>query len=128
MKIAALISRFLLGLMFLVFGLNGFFSFLPQGPMPAGPAGQYLGLLMSTHYIIVPCAVMVVSGALFLVNRFVPLALVLIAPVLVNILTFHVTMDPSGIVLGALATLFWFVVALRERSAFSGILRSRNPS
>ncbi len=128
MKIAALISRFLLGLMFLVFGLNGLFPFLPQGPMPTGPAGQFLGVLMSTHYILGPCAIMIVSGALFLANRFVPLALVLIAPVIVNILLFHVTMYPAGIVPGALATLFWFVVAVRERSAFAGLLRSRNPS
>lgn len=128
LKITALICRVLLGLMFLVFGLNGLFPFMPQGPMPTGPAGQFLGLLMTTHYMVVPCLVMVVSGALFLVNRFVPLALVLIAPVIVNILTFHLCMNPAGIVPGVFVTLFWFVIALRERSAFSGVFRSRNPN
>ncbi|HEY5080199.1 MAG TPA: DoxX family protein [Opitutaceae bacterium] len=128
MKIAALVCRILLGLTFLVFGLNGLFPFIPQGPMPTGPAGQFLGVLISTHYIVVPSAVMVVTGALFLVNRFVPLALVLIAPVIVNILVFHLCMNPGGIVPGTLVTLFWFVVALRERSASSGLMRARNPN
>jgi len=78
MKIAATIARLLLGLMFLVFGLNDFLLFIPVGQLPPGPAGQFLGLLLSTHFVYGVGLVMVVSGALLLVNRFVPLALTLL--------------------------------------------------
>jgi putative oxidoreductase len=125
MKIAALVSRVLLGLMFLVFGLNGFLHFFPQGPMPPGPAGQFIGVLAATHYISFVFALQVVCGILFLVNRYVPLAVAMIAPVIVNILLFHALMDPAGILPGAFATLFWIIVAYRVRSAFAGIFRSR---
>ena len=100
MKIAIHIARVLLAVMFLVFGLNGFFHFLPQGPMPSGLAGQFFGVLMASHYYVAIFLVQVVSGALFLANRYVPLALVLIAPVIVNILLYHVLMNPGGILPG----------------------------
>jgi putative oxidoreductase len=125
MKIAASIARFLLGAMFLVFGLNGFFNFLPQGPMPTGLAGQYMEVLTASHYMAFVFFVQLVCGVLFLVNRYVPLALVMIAPVLVNILLFHALMNPSGIAPGIVATVLWFVVALRLRPAFAGILQKR---
>jgi len=70
-------------------------------------------------------AIMVVSGILFLVNRYVPLALVLLAPVLVNILLFHILMQPKGVAMGALATVLWFLVAYRVRSAFYGLFQQR---
>jgi len=123
MKIAATIARYLLGLMFLVFGLNDFLHFIPMGSMPPGPAGQFATLLMETHYFLAVGFVMVLSGALLLINRYVPLALVLLAPVLVNILLFHLFMNPSGIGMGLLATVLWVLVALRVRSAFAGLLQ-----
>jgi uncharacterized membrane protein YphA (DoxX/SURF4 family) len=125
MKTTALIARVLLGVLFLVFGLNGLFPFLPQGPAPTGVAGQFLGALTASHYLAFVFLVQLVCGVLFLVGRYVPLALVLIAPVIVNILLFHSLMNPGGIVPGAIATLLWLVVACRERSAFAGILRSK---
>ena len=123
MKITALIARVLLGLLFLVFGLNGFLHFLPQGPMPTGLAGQFIGVLAASHYIDFVFALQVLCAVLFLVGRYVPLALALIAPVIVNILLFHALMNPGGILPGAVAMLLWLVVACRERSAFAGILR-----
>ena len=125
MKIAATIARLLLGLMFLVFGLNDFLHFIPMGTMPPGPAGQFAGLLMSTHYMYAVGLVMVISGALLLVNRYVPLGLVLLGPVLVNILLFHILMQPKGIAMGALATILWILVAIRVRSAFYGLFQQR---
>jgi hypothetical protein len=125
MKIAIHIARVLLAVMFLVFGLNGFFHFLPQGPMPSGLAGQFFGVLMASHYYVAIFLVQVVSGALFLANRYVPLALVLIAPVIVNILLYHVLMNPGGILPGALAAVLWLVVAYGVRPAFAGILQKR---
>jgi len=85
MKIAALIARLLLGLIFVVFGLNGFLNFLSMGPMPTGVAGQFIGALFQSHYLHAVAAVQVVGGLLLLVNRFVPLALVLLGAVIANI-------------------------------------------
>lgn len=123
MKIAATIARYLLGLMFLVFGLNGFLHFIPMGPMPAGPAGEFASLLGTTHYMNAVSLVMVVSAILFLVNRYVPLGLVLLGPVLVNILLFHLFMAPGSIGTGAVATILWILVALRVRTAFDPLLQ-----
>jgi hypothetical protein len=125
MKIAAMIARYLLGLMFLVFGSNDFLHFIPMGPMPPGAAGEFAGLLIATHYMNFVGLIMVVSGILFLLNRYVPLALVLLAPVLVNILLFHILMQPKGVAMGALATVLWFLVAYRVRSAFAGLFQKR---
>jgi putative oxidoreductase len=96
MKIVTLIARILLGLVFLVFGLNGFLNFLNTGPAPTGLAGQFLGALILSHYYWVVAALQIAGGALLLVNRFVPLALVLLGPVIVNIICFHVFMNPMG--------------------------------
>ena len=74
MKIAALIARLLLGLIFVVFGLNGFLHFIP-GPMPSGLAGQFIGALFQSHYVLVVSALQVAGGVLLLVNRYVPLGL-----------------------------------------------------
>jgi putative oxidoreductase len=125
MKIAALISRLLLALTFLTFGLNGFLHFLPQGPMPTGLAGQFMSVLTSSHYLAFVFAIQLVCGILFLVNRYVPLALAAIAPVIVNILLFHALMNPSGILPGTLAALFWCVLAYHARSAFEGLFQKR---
>ncbi len=62
MKIVTMIARYLLGLMFLVFGCNIFFNFIPMGPMPAGLAGQFMGALFASHYFYVVGAMMVSIG------------------------------------------------------------------
>src|SRR5713101_6753479 len=99
MKIVTLIARLLLGLVFVVFGLNGFLNFLSMGPMPSGLAGQFVGALVLSHYFWVVAALQVAGGALLLVNRFVPLGLALLGPVIVNIILYHVLMNPTGIAL-----------------------------
>ncbi len=125
MRIAATISRYLLGLMFLVFGLNGFFHFLPQPPPSSALAGQFFGVMMGSHYMVPVFLVQVIGGVLLLANRFVPLALTLLGPVLVNILTFHITMDPGGVGPGILATVLWAIVFMSVRTAFDGIFQAR---
>ena len=97
MNIAALITRILLGLVFFVFGLNGFLNFMP-GSLPPGPAGQFLNLLAQSHYGLFVSALQVAGGALLLANRYVPLALVLLGPVIVNIFFYHLLMDRSGLI------------------------------
>jgi hypothetical protein len=118
MKIVTLIARLLLGLMFLVFGANAFLNFIPMGAMPPGLAGQFMTVLFAAHYFYIVGAIMVFSGILLLANRFVGLGLTLLAPVLFNILVFHVLMNPSGIGLGALATLLWLLVGWEHRVVF----------
>ena len=125
MKIVTMIARYLLGLMFVVFGSNMFLNFIPMGPLPTGVAGQFTAALLAAHYFYVVGAVMVVSGVLFLVNRFVGLGLTLLAPVLFNILTFHLLMNPSGIAAGAFATLLWLLVAWEHRIVFARLFAAR---
>ena len=125
MRIVTLIARILLGLVFLVFGLNGFLNFLNTGPAPTGLAGQFLGALILSHYYWVVAALQIAGGALLLVNRFVPLALVLLGPVIVNIICFHVFMNPSGAPPAAVVTVLWLIVFYRHRLYFSGVFVQR---
>jgi putative oxidoreductase len=124
MKIIPHISRFLLGLIFLVFGLNGFLHFIPMPP-PSGVAGQFLGAIFVSKYLLVVSGLQVISAALLLINRFLPLALTILGPIIVNILLFHGLMNPAGIGLAVFVALFWGVVFVRVRSAFAGIFQAR---
>lgn len=124
MKIAILIARVLLGLLFLVFGLNGFLHFIPMPP-PTGLAAQYMGALYVSHYLAVIFLVQVIGGALLLANRFVPLALILLGPVLVNILLFHSFMAPAGLPLALFTTVLWGLVFYGVRRAFAGVFIQR---
>jgi putative oxidoreductase len=120
MKVAVLIARILLGLVFVFFGLNAFFNFL-HAPMPPGLAGQFTGALFASHFYVVPFGFQILGGLLMLAGRYVSLGLVILAPILVNILTFHLTMAP-GILPGLVCTLLWFVVFAAHRESFRGIL------
>jgi putative oxidoreductase len=124
MKIAVLVARILLGLMFLVFGLNGFLDFLHM-PMPTGVAGQYIGALFVSHYIAVVLLVEIVGAVLLLSGQFVALALILLGPVIVNILVFHSTMLPSGLPPALVAAVLWFVIFAGHRQAFAGIFSQK---
>jgi putative oxidoreductase len=123
MKTASTISRYLLGVIFLVFGLNGFLNFIPTPPL-SGVVGQFVGALFVSHYLMAIMAVQLVAGILLFINRFVPLGLTLLGPVIVNILFVHVFMDPSGLPRAALVIILWFFAAYNVRSVFAGILQS----
>src|SRR6267378_2840509 len=125
MKIVTTIARLLLGLVFVVFGLNGFLNFISMGPMPSGLAGQFIGALALSHYFWVVAALQVAGGALLLVNRFVPLGLVLLGPVIVNIVLYHVFLNPSGIALAVVVVILWLIVFYGHRQYFSGIFAQR---
>src|SRR6185295_10832139 len=107
MRIAALIARLLLGLIFVVFGLNAFLQFIPMGPPPTGLAGQFIGALFQSHYLWVVAALQIAGGALLLINRFVPLGLVLLGPVIVNILCYHVFLTAMGWPMALVVTILW---------------------
>ena len=121
MKIVTLIARNLLGFMFLVFGLNGFLHFIPQPPPPAGLATQYLTVMSLSHYMVPVFALQLVGGVLLLANRFVPLALVLLGPVIVNILLYHALMAPAAAPPAVVTLVLWLVVFHSVRSAFAGV-------
>lgn len=121
MKIVSIIARILLGLTFFIFGLNGFLNFM-HGPIPGGVAGTFLGALIASHFVWFVSAVQVIAGVLLLVNQFVPLALALLAPVLYNILVFHITMQPSGLPPGLVATILWLILVWRLREYFAPLL------
>jgi uncharacterized membrane protein YphA (DoxX/SURF4 family) len=125
MKIAALIARYLLGLMFVVFGSNSFLHFIPSGPPMPGNAGIFVSVLMAAHYFYAVGAVMVISGLLLLIGRFVALGLTLLAPVLFNILLFHICMAPESIWMGVFSTVLWFVVFWQHRAAFAGLFQPK---
>ena len=127
MKITAAVARVLLGLIFLVFGLNGFLHFLPNPPL-TGTAGQFVGALFVSHYLAVVFLLQIVSAILLLINRYVPLALTVLAPIIVNILLIHILMAPSGLPLAIVVTVLWIPVFLSVRSAFVGLLRQRVPA
>ena len=121
MKIVTLIARIMLGLLFAVFGLNGFLHFIPMQP-PTGLAGQYMGALFLSHYLTVVFALELVGGLLLLVNRYVPLALTLLGPVLVNIVLFHACLAPAGLPMALFAVVLWLIVFAGVRGSFAGLL------
>jgi len=124
MKILNNISRFLLGLIFLVFGLNGFLHFIPMPP-PSGVAGQFLGSMFVTKYLLFVFAIQLIGGVLLLINRYVPIALTILGPIIVNILLFHGLMNPNGLGLALFVTILWAAVFASVRSAFAGIFEAR---
>jgi uncharacterized membrane protein YphA (DoxX/SURF4 family) len=119
------IARVVLGLTFLVFGLNGFLHFLPQPPM-SGPPADFAGALFATGYMFpLIKGTEVVAGLLLLSNRFVPLALALLAPVVVNIVAFHAFLAPAGMVLPIVVLGLELYLARSYRGAFAPMLQAR---
>ena len=120
-------ARVILGLTFLVMGLNGFLNFVPQPstPLPAGGLA-FLGALMASGYMIpLVSATQVIVAVLLLSNRFVPLALVLIAPVIVNIIAFHAFLAPTGAPLAVVVALLELYLVWTYRSAYRSMLAIR---
>ena len=125
MKTTSTVARYLLGLMFTVFGLNGFLNFIHQPP-PANPlATQFFVAVSVSHFAAFFFAVQVLGGLLLLSGRFVPLALTLLAAVLYNILAFHLTMAPATIAPGLVASVLWILVFLQYRESFTGIFTAK---
>ncbi len=119
------VARVLLGLLFFVFGLNGFLNFMPTPPVPA-PAGEFLGGLAATGYMFpLIKGTEVAAGALLLAGSFVPLALVLLAPVIVNIVLFHLVLAPGGYGMLAVILGLELFLAWSYRDSFAGLLVGR---
>ena len=124
MKIVSVIARYLLGLMFTVFGLNGFLNFIHQPP-PTNPlAMQFFVAISASHFAVFFFAMQVIGGLLLLSGFFVPLALTVLAAELYNILAFHLTLSP-GIAPALVACVLWVLVFLQYRNSFNGVLAAR---
>ncbi len=124
MKVVSVVARYLLGLMFVVFGLNGFLNFIHQPP-PANPlALQFFGAISASHFAAFFFAVQLLGGLLLLSGYYVPLALTLLAAELYNILAFHLTLAP-GIGPGLVACVLWVLVFFQYRENFNGILSAK---
>ncbi|HEY0466896.1 MAG TPA: DoxX family protein [Polyangiaceae bacterium] len=120
------IARVVLGLAFFVFGLNGFLHFLPQPPM-SGPPANFAGALFATGYMFpLIKGTEVAASLLLLSNRYVPLALAVLAPVLVNIVAFHLFLAPAGLALPFVLLGLELYLARSYRDSFAPMLHARN--
>jgi putative oxidoreductase len=121
-KIVSTIARYLLGVIFLTFGLNGFLHFIPMPP-PTGIAGQFLGAIFVSRLYVVLFLLQIVPALLLLANQYVPLALTILGAIVFNILCIHIFMAPAGLPLALLVTILWFLTAWSVRSSFAPILQ-----
>jgi hypothetical protein len=119
------LARVLMGLAFLFFGVIGLLHLMKAPDNLPDDIKMVNGGLMKAGYLNVVSATMALVGLLLLINRFVPLALALIAPILVGIITFHLTMQPTGIGPGAFLSLLELYLAWSYRKAFCPMLSAR---
>src|SRR3984957_12548176 len=125
MKIVSVIARYLLGLMFTVFGLNGFLNFIHQPP-PTNPlALQFFGAIIASHFAAFFFAMQLIGGLLLLSGFFVPLALTVLAAEIYNILALHLTLAPASIAPALAASVLWVLVFLQYRESFKGIFNAK---
>ena len=120
MSKAIMVARILLGLMFFVFGLNGILHFLHMDTM-TGDAGTLATIMAQHGWMTFVSILQVVGGLLLLVGRYVPLGLVILAPIIVNILLFHFLLAPSGVGPGLLAALLAVFLIWGYRRSFRGL-------
>jgi putative oxidoreductase len=123
MKYAIHIVRILLGLMFAVFGSNAFLHFIPMPPLE-GQAGAFIGALVSSGYIYAIAVLQVVGGLLLLIGaRFVPLGLTLLGPVIVNIVLYHIFLEPAGLAMAGCISIFALFLLWVYRFKFPAIFQ-----
>ena len=125
MKVTSIVARYLLGLIFTIFALNGFLNFIHQPPPPNPLAIQFLTSVSESHFAAFFFAIQLLGGLLLLSGYFVPLALTLLAAELYNILAFHLTLAPASIAPALLASVLWVLVFLQYRGSFSGVLAAK---
>ena len=128
MKTATIISRVLLGLIFVTFGLNMFLNFIHMPPPPEGPAREFMTALYLSHYLYVIGALQVVGGLILLSGRWVPLGLTLLGPVIVNIVCFHLLMAPAGLPMALVVSFLALFLLWRYREYFAGHLKNGGPA
>ncbi len=125
MKVATIILRILLGLVFLAFGLNKLHTFFPTGPMPTGPAGEFIGVMVATKYFAIVGFLEALGGLLLVGNRFVPLGLTILAPIIVNIFLTGLLMDNHGIPMAGAVTAVWLFMFWRYKNNFTPLFEAK---
>ena len=123
MKVATIIARVLLGLMFVVFGSNIFFHFIPMPPQKPSLATDFSKALMESNYMYVVGFLQVAGGLLILIGRYVPLGLTLLGPVIVNILLFHIFLEPTGLPIAIVVAVLALFLLWRNRTNFAGLVK-----
>jgi uncharacterized membrane protein YphA (DoxX/SURF4 family) len=125
MSKAPLVVRILYGVIFFVFGLNGFFNFIPAPPPPPA-AGAFAGALFASGYFFpLLKSIEIICGLLLLSGRFVPLALAVLAPIVVNIVAFHAFLAPAGLPVAITVLAMEIYLAYVYRAAFQPMVASR---
>ena len=120
------IARILLGLVFFVFGLNKFFHFLPMSQEMPEKAGMFMGALMGAGYMFPLIAIVeILVGAALLLNRYVALALVLLAPVTVNIFLFHLFLDIKNIWMALLVIVLHLYLLIVHKEKYDAFLTAK---
>ncbi|MCU0662615.1 MAG: DoxX family protein [Myxococcota bacterium] len=123
-KWSTITARGFLGLVFFVSGLNGFLQFMPMGDMP-GPAGSFLASLAATGYFLpLLMATKMAVGLALLTGRFVPLALIVLAPITIHIAAFHLFLAPQGTVMALVLGALQLALAWAYRDSFKGVLNA----
>jgi putative oxidoreductase len=118
--VSVTVSRIVLGQLFALAGASGFvFAAIGNLPPQPGLAGEFQHVFFASHWVLYVDGVEFVTGALLLSNRYIVLALTMLGAVLSNILVFHITMQPIGILPGAIATGLWFVLFRHYRTSFA---------
>ena len=125
MKITSIVARYLLGVIFTVFGLNGFLNFIHQPPPPNPLAIQFFVAVSASHFAAFFFAIQVLGGLLLLSGYFIPLALTALAAELYNILAFHLTLAPATIAPALVASVLWILVFLQYRKSFASIFSAK---
>ena len=124
MKVVTIIAQVLVGLTFVFFGSNAFLHFM-NPPPPSGLAGQFITVLYVSNWLLFVGAIQVIGGALVLVNRFVPLGLLLLGPVIFNILLFHGLLNHTGWQPGVVMALLWTFLMFRYKKNFAGVFEAK---
>lgn len=121
MKVKAIhTARIILGLSFVIFGLNGFFQFIPLPPPASPEAGAFLGALFQSGYFFpLLKATEIIAGVLLLGNILVPLALILLSPIVVQIFAFHAALDPGGMLLPTVFVVLMAFLGYVYRNSFA---------
>lgn len=125
MKLTSTIARILLGLMFVVFGLNGFLLFFPPPPVLPHDVAAFTAAMFASHFVWMTAGVQVLCGLLLLANRYMLITIVVLGAVLLNIVTLHLTMYPQGLPPAILAVVLWFLTAWPLRARFAPLFTAK---
>ena len=119
-------ARILVGLVFVLAGFSGFVLIFNPPAAPAGLAGDFQHVFFQSRWVLFVDGMEFLSGALLLANRYVPFALVMLAAILSNIVTFHITMQPAGLPVPIVLVALWAFLAYHNRESFAPLFVTKS--